>query len=93
MPTTVAANSLQTLGSLQSGDFGRPMARQDIFYTGSVVHLPQYRASKGNLSQYRQSTISIPQGLHHCDEVPLAAERWECFEGEGSSRVLQYVEE
>jgi hypothetical protein len=63
MPSALAANSLQTLGSLQSGDFRKPMYRQDIFFAGSVVHLPQYRASKGDLSLYRQSTISIPQGI------------------------------
>lgn len=36
----------------------RPMSRKDIFYSGSVVHLPEYQSQK-SLTNYRQSVVSI----------------------------------
>lgn len=38
----------------------RPMSRKDIFYSGSVVNLPEYQSQK-SLTNYRQSVISIPR--------------------------------
>ncbi|KAI4458741.1 monocarboxylate transporter [Holotrichia oblita] len=38
----------------------RPMSRKDIFYSGSVVNLPEYQSQK-SLSNYRQSIVSIPR--------------------------------
>ncbi|CAG9824026.1 unnamed protein product [Phaedon cochleariae] len=38
----------------------RPMSRKDIFYSGSVVHLPEFKSQK-SLTNYRQSILSIPQ--------------------------------
>ncbi|CAH1104895.1 unnamed protein product [Psylliodes chrysocephalus] len=38
----------------------RPMSRKDIFYSGSVLNLPEYKSQK-SLSNYRQSILSLPQ--------------------------------
>lgn len=38
----------------------RPMSRKDIFYSGSVVNLPEYQSQK-SLQNYRQSVMSIPR--------------------------------
>lgn len=37
----------------------RPLSRKDIFYSGSVLNLPEYQSQK-SLTNYRQSVISIP---------------------------------
>lgn len=36
------------------------MARKDIFYSGSIVNLPEYQSQK-SLATYRQSVMSIPR--------------------------------
>lgn len=41
-------------------DYIRPMARKDIFYSGSIVNLPEYQSQK-SLATYRQSVMSIPR--------------------------------
>ncbi|XP_069357921.1 monocarboxylate transporter 14 isoform X8 [Maniola hyperantus] len=38
----------------------RPMSRKDIFYSGSVINLPQYQSQK-SLQGYRNSVLSLPQ--------------------------------
>ncbi|XP_031332551.1 monocarboxylate transporter 7 isoform X3 [Photinus pyralis] len=38
----------------------RPMSRKDIFYSGSVINLPEYQSQK-SLTNYRQSVMSIPR--------------------------------
>ena len=38
----------------------RPMSRKDIFYSGSVLNLPEYKSQK-SLSSYRQSVVSLPR--------------------------------
>lgn len=38
----------------------RPLSRKDIFYSRSVVNLPEYQSQK-SLTNYRQSVISIPK--------------------------------
>lgn len=38
----------------------RPMSRKDIFYSGSVMNLPEYQSQR-SLAGYRQSVLSIPQ--------------------------------
>ncbi|XP_047355859.1 monocarboxylate transporter 3 isoform X3 [Vespa velutina] len=40
----------------------RPLSRKDIFYSGSVVNLPEYQSQK-SLANYRQSVISIPKSV------------------------------
>jgi hypothetical protein len=36
------------------------MARKDIFYSGSVLNLPEYKSQK-SLASYRQSVMSLPK--------------------------------
>ncbi|XP_026474103.1 monocarboxylate transporter 14 isoform X3 [Ctenocephalides felis] len=38
----------------------RPMSRKDIFYSGSVVNLPEYQSQK-SLTNYRNSVVSLPR--------------------------------
>lgn len=38
----------------------RPLSRKDIFYSGSVVNLPEYQSQK-SLANYRQSVVSLPR--------------------------------
>ena len=40
----------------------RPLSRKDIFYSGSVVNLPEYQSQK-SLANYRQSVVSIPKSV------------------------------
>lgn len=40
----------------------RPLSRKDIFYSGSVMNLPEYQSQK-SLANYRQSVISIPKSM------------------------------
>lgn len=41
-------------------DYIRPMSRKDIFYSGSILNLPEYQSQK-SLATYRQSVLSIPR--------------------------------
>jgi hypothetical protein len=38
------------------------MSRKDIFYSGSVLNLPEYRSQK-SLASYRQSILSLPKSM------------------------------
>lgn len=40
----------------------RPLSRKDIFYSGSVVNLPEYQSQK-SLTNYRQSVISLSKSM------------------------------
>lgn len=44
--------------SHQAGRMVRPMSRKDIFYSGSVVNLPEYQSQK-SLTNYRNSVMSL----------------------------------
>ncbi|XP_018576651.1 monocarboxylate transporter 12 [Anoplophora glabripennis] len=41
----------------------QPMARKDVFYSGSIEHLAEYQSQK-SLASYRQSVLSIPRAEH-----------------------------
>ncbi|XP_044740488.1 uncharacterized protein LOC123301696 isoform X2 [Chrysoperla carnea] len=60
----------------------RPLSRKDIFYSGSVVHLPEYQSQK-SLTNYRQSQLSIgPRGSARGDGDVEKAEQYDlcpCF--------------
>lgn len=43
-------------------DLARPLARKDVFYSGSVTNLPEYQSQK-SLGSYRQSIVSIPKAV------------------------------
>lgn len=38
----------------------RPMSRKDIFYSGSVLNLPEYQSQR-SLAGYRASIMSLPR--------------------------------
>jgi len=57
----------------------RPMARKDIFYSGSVMNLPEFKSQK-SLSSYRQSVISLPK---------YAQERGDAVDFEKGSKLQQ----
>ena len=44
----------------------RPLSRKDIFYSGSVLNLPEYQSQK-SLANYRQSVISLPKSVRGVD--------------------------
>ncbi|XP_065224690.1 uncharacterized protein LOC135848662 isoform X2 [Planococcus citri] len=44
----------------EKSEMVRPMSRKDIFYSGSVMNLPEYQSQK-SLQSYRQSIMSIPK--------------------------------
>jgi len=43
----------------------RPLSRKDIFYSGSIVQLPEFQSQK-SLTSYRQSILNLPKaaGMH-----------------------------
>lgn len=41
-------------------NLARPLYRKDIFYSGSIVNLPQYRQSKADIRSYMASVTTIP---------------------------------
>lgn len=45
--------------TVQKEDYKRPLYRKDIFYSGSIVHIPQYR-SQPDVKSYVTSITSIP---------------------------------
>jgi hypothetical protein len=38
----------------------RPMSRKDIFYSGSIVNLPEFQSQK-SINSYRQSVLNLPR--------------------------------
>lgn len=52
----------------QKAQMVRPLSRKDIFYSGSIVNLPEYHKSQKSLTNYRQSILSIPQMKNIDDE-------------------------
>ncbi|KAJ8674039.1 hypothetical protein QAD02_005301 [Eretmocerus hayati] len=52
----------------------RPLSRKDIFYSGSVLHLPEYQSQK-SLANYRQSVISLPKSMRGVDKQDGDIER------------------
>ncbi|XP_022660985.1 uncharacterized protein LOC111250277 isoform X2 [Varroa destructor] len=41
-------------------DLGRPMYRKDIFYSGSIRNLPEFRQSSGDVRSYIASVLTLP---------------------------------
>ncbi|XP_048777927.2 monocarboxylate transporter 12-like isoform X2 [Ostrea edulis] len=41
-------------------DYSRPMYRQDIFYSGSITNMPEYKSSQSDMKQYIASITNIP---------------------------------
>ena len=59
-----ASGSKDDVSSLSASkkDLARPLARKDVFYSGSVTNLPEYQSQK-SLGSYRQSIVSIPKAV------------------------------
>lgn len=59
-----ASGSKDDVNSLSASkkDLARPLARKDVFYSGSVTNLPEYQSQK-SLGSYRQSIVSIPKAV------------------------------
>ncbi|XP_045769728.1 monocarboxylate transporter 4 isoform X4 [Maniola jurtina] len=53
-------SKLSVAAPRESSRMVRPMSRKDIFYSGSVINLPQYQSQK-SLQGYRNSVLSLPQ--------------------------------
>ncbi|XP_075975727.1 monocarboxylate transporter 9 isoform X2 [Anticarsia gemmatalis] len=53
-------SKLSVAGPREPSRMVRPMSRKDIFYSGSVLNLPQYQSQK-SLQGYRNSVLSLPQ--------------------------------
>ncbi|XP_063362459.1 monocarboxylate transporter 3 isoform X5 [Cydia amplana] len=53
-------SKLSVAGPREPSRMVRPMSRKDIFYSGSVLNLPQYQSQK-SLQAYRNSVLSLPQ--------------------------------
>ncbi|KAL1491778.1 hypothetical protein ABEB36_012324 [Hypothenemus hampei] len=45
----------------KKGTMVRPLSRKDIFYSGSIMNLPEYHQSQKSLTNYRQSIMSLPK--------------------------------
>ena len=54
--------SRSTLTKAEKKELARPLARKDVFYSGSVTNLPEYQSQK-SLASYRQSIISLPKAV------------------------------
>lgn len=44
--------------TLNKSDLSKPLARKDVFYSGSITNLPEFQSQK-SLSSYRQSVVSL----------------------------------
>lgn len=58
---SLAYTSKLSISSKKEKHMVRPLSRKDIFYSGSIVNLPEYHKSQKSLTNYRQSILSIPQ--------------------------------
>ncbi|KAK3107134.1 hypothetical protein FSP39_007911 [Pinctada imbricata] len=66
--------------NIDKKDYARVMYRQDIFYSGSIVNLQEFKSSRQNVDQYITSITSIPGELgvprascwDHCTCLPKA---------------------
>ncbi|XP_064470624.1 uncharacterized protein LOC135385315 isoform X2 [Ornithodoros turicata] len=63
------AGGPRTMQKVKKKDIARPMYRKDIFYSGSVVNLPEYRLSQGDVRSYVASVLTLP-----ADTGPTGAE-------------------
>ena len=55
-------------------DYSRPMYRKDIFYSGSIIHIEEFR-SQPNMRSYMRSVTSIPAALPPEKESKV----WRCL--------------
>lgn len=68
--TVTVTTERQLSRSSEKKDFSRPMYRKDIFYSGSIVNLPEYTNSQRDMATYRASVVSIPKSTVTVQQVP-----------------------
>jgi len=56
--------------TLNKSDLSKPLARKDVFYSGSITNLPEFQSQK-SLSSYRQSVVSLEhaKSTHQDDDT------------------------
>ncbi|VBB32790.1 unnamed protein product [Acanthocheilonema viteae] len=54
-----AESLLSIASSVTSKEFNKPLSRRDIFYSGSIRNLPEFKSEGSNYQSYRESQISI----------------------------------
>ncbi|CAI4223734.1 unnamed protein product [Auanema sp. JU1783] len=55
------SNMSLALSGVDATEFSRPLNRSDIFYSGSIKNLKEFKQEGSNLQQYRASVLSIPK--------------------------------
>ncbi|XP_062570450.1 monocarboxylate transporter 14-like [Saccostrea cucullata] len=55
-----SAPRLHSTHHVEKSDYSRPMYRQDIFYSGSIYNIPQFKTSGSDVRDYITSTTIIP---------------------------------
>ncbi|KAK3609610.1 hypothetical protein CHS0354_038611 [Potamilus streckersoni] len=63
-------NSLDSRKSVDKTDCLQPMCRKDIFYSGSVINIPEYK-SHTNMTSYTASITAIPSAIKGESECRL----------------------
>ncbi|KAK3601157.1 hypothetical protein CHS0354_019156 [Potamilus streckersoni] len=63
-------NILGSIRSIDKGDYSRPLYRKDIFYSGSVINIPEYK-SQTDMTNYIASITTIPGALWDEPECKL----------------------
>lgn len=67
-------------------DYSRPMYRKDVFYSGSIRNLPEYKQSQGDVRSYVASVTSIPRDMPASHSV-LADNRSAMFDNKSKSKI------
>uniref|UniRef100_A0A0R3S5T5 MFS domain-containing protein n=1 Tax=Elaeophora elaphi TaxID=1147741 RepID=A0A0R3S5T5_9BILA len=55
-----AESLLSVASSVTAKEFNKPINRRDIFYSGSIRNLPEFKSEGSNYQSYRESQMSIP---------------------------------
>ncbi|KAM3725687.1 Monocarboxylate transporter [Dirofilaria immitis] len=58
-----AQSLMSVASSVSPKEFNKPLNRRDIFYSGSIRNLPEFKSEGGNYQSYRESQISIPASV------------------------------
>uniref|UniRef100_A0A915PIC1 Major facilitator superfamily (MFS) profile domain-containing protein n=1 Tax=Setaria digitata TaxID=48799 RepID=A0A915PIC1_9BILA len=58
-----AQSLVSVASSVNPKEFNKPLNRRDIFYSGSIRNLPEFKSEGSNYQSYRESQISIPTSV------------------------------
>ena len=67
-------------------DYSRPLYRKDVFYSGSIRNLPEFKQSQGDVRSYVASVTSIPRDIPASHSV-LGDNRSAVFDNKSRSKV------